>query len=349
MLTTALWAFSFPINRALLMVQQQMLPESSTWFLSALCIGHRFGSSALVMLVWCLPTLHRLTWLEVWQGLGLAVFATAGLIFQMDGLAYTDASTSAFLTQCYCLILPLWVALVDRRWPTPVVLASCVLVLVGVAVLSDLDWRRLHLGRGELETLIASVMFAGQIIWLQRGAFARNNVNHFTLVMFVLIALGSWSVAAVSRHGVGDWARAYSTAPTLLFLAVLALFSTLAGGLLMNHWQPKVTTVQAGLIYCAEPLFASLLALVLPAWCSRLAGIQYANEVVGLSLLLGGGLITLANVLVQLQPAPAQTTLGPLPAPNPPPSAPAAEPVAQPGSKRSCAGLGPLPPPDKRR
>jgi hypothetical protein len=70
----------------------------------------------------------------------------------------------------------------------------------------------------------------------------------------------------------------------------------------MNRWQPKITATEAGLIYCVEPLFASVMALFLPALFSRWAGFDYRNEALTWHLLAGGGLITLANVLIQLNP-----------------------------------------------
>jgi len=309
-LTTALWAVSFPTMKALALAQQQLVPGGSTWLFASLCVACRFGVAAALMLLWCAPTLKRLTWLEVWQGAGLGAFGSAGLLLQMDGLAYTAASTSAFLTQCYALLIPLWVALVERRWPSAVVVASCLMVVAGVAVLSKIDWQTLRLGRGELETLASSVMFTGQILWLQRRVFVRNNANHFSLVMFLVMALCSLPVVGLTAQHPTDCLKAYSTGATVGMLAVLVLPCTLGGYLLMNHWQPRVSAVQAGLIYCVEPVFASLTALFVPAWLSRWANISYANERVGLNLLLGGGLITAANILIAIhQAAGAQTGL----------------------------------------
>lgn len=70
----------------------------------------------------------------------------------------------------------------------------------------------------------------------------------------------------------------------------------------MNAWQPKISTTEAGLIYCIEPIFASIMALFLPAWFSQWAGFAYPNETATWMLLIGGGLITAANVLIQLRP-----------------------------------------------
>jgi hypothetical protein len=70
----------------------------------------------------------------------------------------------------------------------------------------------------------------------------------------------------------------------------------------MNAWQPKITATEAGLIYCVEPIFASVMALFLPAVFSAWAGINYPNELATWTLLVGGGLVTLANVILQLRP-----------------------------------------------
>jgi len=302
-LANACWALSFPIMKALNFLQAPLLPGSSSWFIASMTISVRFGLAAVIMLALCAKTLRRMTALEVWEGLGLGVFACAGLIFQMDGLAYTSASTSAFLTQFYCLLIPLIVAFRDRRWPTWRVVASCLMVIAGVSVLSDINWRDFHIGRGELETLIGSTIFTGQILWLQRPKFAQNNVNHFTLVMFAVIAVAALPVMAATGGKSDDWMAAWHSPSSLVFMGLLTVFCTLGGYLLMNYWQPFLTATQAGLLYCLEPVFTSVFALFLPAWFSSLAGIEYANERIGVSLLIGGGLITVANVFIQLQPS----------------------------------------------
>ncbi len=303
-LSTAFWSLSFPTMKTMSLAQQALLPGVNSWFTSSLCVLYRFGVAAAVMAIWTVPRLRGLTRRECWQGVGLGLFGSAGLLFQMDGLAYTSASTSAFLTQCYCLIIPLGLAAWERRRPSAVVIVCCVLVMTGVAILSDFDWQEFQLGRGEIETLISSVLFTGQILWLQRPGYAGNDVSRFTLVMFVVMALGALPVAMGTTHASADWLRAYSTLPLVSFMAVLVGVCTFGGYLLMNRWQPHVSATQAGLVYCSEPVFVSLLVLFLPAWLARFAGVDYANERVTWQLLAGGGLITLANIVLAVVPPP---------------------------------------------
>ena len=303
-LANACWALSFPTMKALEASQRDLFQNSSSWFITSLALVIRFGIAALVMFLVCARTLRKLTWLEVWEGVGLGVFGGIGLIFQMDGLAHTSASTSAFLTQFYCLLIPLIVAFHSRRLPSATVALSCFMVIAGVAVLSNVDWHNLRIGRGELETIIASTIFTGQILWLQRKKFAPNNVNHFTLLMFVVTVLVCVPVVFLTRDPTVPWVRGYETSSSLVLMVILVFACTLGGYLLMNYWQPKITATEAGLLYCLEPIFASLFALFLPGWFSAMAGVNYPNEQITWRLLLGGGLITLANVLIQLQPPP---------------------------------------------
>jgi len=296
---TIFWAVSFPVMKALAMEQQKLSPEASSWFFALLGAMYRFGSAGLILALIICRDLRSITRLEFEQGLGLGVFGVGGILFQMDGLNYTAASTSAFLTQSYCLFIPLWVALTHRRLPPLKVFFSVALVVTGLAILAGLNFRDLKLGRGEAETLIASLLFAGQILWLERPRYANSNPLRFSVVMFVVMALlclpGVWLTAPSAAACL----RSFASPAASGFLAVLVVVCTLGGYLVMNRWQRDVTATEAGLVYSVEPVLTSVLTLFLPAWISIWANINYPNESLTSRLLLGGGLITVANVLLQ--------------------------------------------------
>jgi drug/metabolite transporter (DMT)-like permease len=300
---TIFWGVSFPVMRSIALVQKQLLPEAGSWFMSAATVAVRFGVAALLLAAWSWRTLRHMTRLELWQGTGLAVFGGLGILFQMDGLAYTHASTSAFLTQSYCVLIPLFLAARARRGPPLRVVVCTLLVMAGVAVLAQFDWRDFRLGRGELETLVGSLLFTGQILWLERPCFAPNRVCHFSLVMFAGIAAIALPVCLVSMTRPSDLLVAYGSPMVLGLTGILILACTIVAYMIMNHWQPCLPATDAGLIYAVEPLFASLFALLLPGWFGALGGFNYPNEQLTAHLLIGGGLITAANVLIQLRPA----------------------------------------------
>jgi drug/metabolite transporter (DMT)-like permease len=296
---TVFWGLSFPVMKSLNLLQQQLVPGSSSWFVTTLTVSTRFGLGGLLVLAGCFRTIRRATRLEWSQGVGLAVFGSIGLIFQTDGLAYTTASTSAFLTQGYCLLLPGIVAIRDRQRPSRLLLFSCGLMIIGIGILAEIDPRRIHLGRGEIETLLASLLFTGQILWLERPKYAQNNVNHFSVIMFFGTAAMALPLALMTMQQPIDFIAAYSTPATWALIAVLVLPCTMLSYMLMNHWQRHVPAAEAGLIYGVEPVFATLFALFLPQWISKAAGVHYENEIATEHLLIGGGLILLANVIIQ--------------------------------------------------
>ncbi len=302
LLGNLLWGVSFPLIKSLVLLQERLVPGGSSWFITASTMLPRFTLGAIVLGLICFRAVRTLTRSELRQGLGLGLSALAGMIFQNDGLQFTSASTSAFLTQFYAIMIPTWLALRARRSPSWVVWLCGALALAGMAVLARLDWHDLKLGRGEWETLISSVFYMGQILWLGRPEFAANRALPVTTLMFVVLATGS-GVMSVALAPAGAPMLALWTDPTWLgYTLILTAACTLAAFTIMNKWQPFISTTEAGLLYCSEPVFTALLALFLPAWFSLWGGLNYRNEILGVNLLVGGGLITLANVLIQLKP-----------------------------------------------
>ena len=295
---TFLWASSFLVMRALGKHQTNLVPGVNSLFLAAVSVVARFGLAALVLAVWRGRHCASFTRLELWQGAGLGLFGGIGILLQMDGVIHIAASTSAFLTQCYCVWVPVVVACQRREWPSKALALSCAMVLGGVAVLADLHPSDLRLGRGEAETLVGSLLFAGQILWLNRPVFAAGRAVPVTLVMFAVVALLVLPVAVFTGNGVREWAAVCHSGPAAGLTLFLALVCTLVPYTMMNSWQQKLPAAQASLIYACEPLFTSFFALFMPAWLSWLAAVNYPNEVIGAHLLLGGGLVIAANLLL---------------------------------------------------
>ena len=247
------------------------------------------------------PKLSGLTRLELKQGTGIAFFLALGLFLQVDGLQHTTASVSAFLTQVYVVLIPLYFAVKWRRWPRWIVMAACLLVLVGIAILARIDFGDLRLGRGEVETLLGSVFFTGQILWIERPRFAANDPLRMTFVMFAWLAIVATATAALLAPEVSALLVPWTDPGWLGLTIVLSLVCTLFCFAAMNRWQPHITSTEAGLIYCLEPVAVAVLALFLPGVISSLTGAGYANEELTWHIVAGGALITAANLMIVLR------------------------------------------------
>ena len=294
------WGLSFPVIKSILLLHERLVPTAGPWFSTFYTVAPRFLLATLVLVAWQGRDCWRVTVGELRQGVVIGLFAALGMMFQNDGLQFTAASTSAFLTQFYAIMIPVWLAVRTRRNPGWIIWTCCALVLAGVAILGQFNWRTFHLGRGEVETLISSVFFMGQILWLERKEFAANRPGQLTLVMFATEAVFFAVAAVATAPDLPTLLVPWTSLPWLSFTVVLTVFCTLGAFGLMNTFQPRITATEAGLVYCIEPIFGSVMALFLPALFSVWAGISYANETATWTLVVGGGLITMANVLLQV-------------------------------------------------
>ncbi len=298
---TLLWGLSFPLVRGLELSQRAHAPEVSSTALACADVTMRFGLAALLMLPLYLRQLGDITLREWLQAVGLAFLAGTGLFLQTLGLAWTDASVAAFLTQLYTLMVPLIVALRDRRLPGRRVVVACALVLTGAAMLSPDLLRHFRLGPGEWVIFASTIFLAGQIVWVERPVFSENRPGLVTMLMFVLLAI-MFGAGYAGAGGTMPMARRLFETPADWQLSLALLFlCTLFTFLIMNTWQRCISATEAGLIYCIEPVIAAALCGFLPGWISTFAGVHYPNEALTWNLLIGGLLIVGATVLVATQ------------------------------------------------
>ena len=308
----ALWGLSFPVLKALMTEQGGRVPEASTTFLAAWIQLARFLFGAVLMIPF-VARLSRPTALEMRQGLMLALWGGLGMGIQADGLFYTEASTSAFLTQAYCVILPLWACLRTRQWPTKRIVSATLLVMIGGAILSGFRAGSIGGGRGEIETVVAAFFFALQILTLENPRFAGTRGRTVTMIMCLGIAALYLPVALVLAPTPAAMLVTGASGQSLVLVATLSLFCTVGAFLLINTWQRKVSATEAGLIYTSEPVFAASYALFLPAILAGFIGHAYPNETLTVQMLIGGGLILLANAVMQWKHKPHRPGIAPTP------------------------------------
>lgn len=307
----ALWGLSFPLLKVLNLEQTARMPGVSSLFLASWLQAARFGFGAVMLLPFLLGRMRPLSG-EVRQGLIIALWGGTGMWLQADALAYTDASTSAFLTQAYCIILPLWASLRLRRRPAARVIVATLMVLLGGAILSGLRPGHLRLGRGELETLCAALLFSFQILTLENPRYAGNRGLPVSFIMFLGITILFIFITAITAPCLTDCLTAGASVSALVIIAALALFCSVGAYLLMNTWQPRVSATEAGLIYTTEPVFTAMYVLFLPTVLAGFIGGTYPNESLTLPLVIGGALILAANVLMQWKRPPHSPPSGPL-------------------------------------
>lgn len=292
-LVTVLWGMSFTWTRSWQLAARDG-PVSE--LLSALTlIALRMPLALLLLTLWQPAVVLRPARREHVGGMMLGSVFFAGFALQTWGLAFTTPSLSAFFT-CLCSA---WVAplafVCFRERPAPLTLAGLGLALLGCGVLVD-GWR---LGPGEWLTLVASVLFTGQMLVLDRlGKFLEPaHLSAGFLGVTGVLALTGAVITAAAGPGLvvwGNWVVKMVSQPDVVrALLFLVVFSTVLGFHWMNQFQPLVPPADAALIYLLEPVFCSVFSILF-----GMEGLTYPLVAGGFLILAGNAVVALPAVLI---------------------------------------------------
>lgn len=240
-------------------------------------IGVRFVAAAAIAAIVFHRSLGRITKTDLVAGVSIGVTMTVGYGFQTYGLETVDASTSAFITALYVPLVPLLLWVVFRKTPKAMTLLGVALAFIGLILLAGPSATGIHLGPGEIATLVGAAAMAAEIILI--GMFAgRVDLGRVTIIqLFVAGAL-----ALLVMPVTGEAVPAFSwwwLGPALAMGAASCLIQ-----LTMNWAQRTVSPTRATIIYTGEPVWGAIFG--------RLAGDRLAP------LALLGAAFILAGVLV---------------------------------------------------
>jgi drug/metabolite transporter (DMT)-like permease len=216
----------------------------------------------------------------------LALPFTVAMIAQQMSLTRISPAVNAFLTSLNVLFVPMIVACITRRLPTPGLAVSVILAVLGIWMLSNPG--RAGFGLGEILGVGCSILFSVHIILinvlLKRDSAARM-VGGQMLITGVVVLIVTLMIESPARS---PQVLFLPFVPSLLtdFSLLLVISTLLAFGLMLSY-QQFVEPTRAALIYLTEPVFAAAYAWV------------FAGDGLTLGQLAGAGLIIVANSLVE--------------------------------------------------
>lgn len=276
---TLVWGATFIVIKA-------ALADASPLVFNAV----RMVLAAVLLLVIFRHRLRSMT-VGVWRaGFTIGTLMWLGYEFQTDGLLYTSASKSAFLTGVSVVLVPILLALFWRghvnRYTLGGVMAACVgLYLLCIPAGQGLSLASLN--RGDILTLGCAVAFAFQIIAVGRSA---QHYDFAHLVTIEIAVCAAWMLISIpfERH-----AYLRLTPRLLVALAITSIVGTV-GCFIVQAWAQRFTPpTHTALIFSLEPVFAGLTSYAVLG--ERLG----ARAIVGAALILAG--VLASEVLGQVQ------------------------------------------------
>ena len=248
-------------------------------------IGPQWFNALRMMVAFvCVAIVYRSQWRRLTRAAWIAGAAAgctmaAGFFFQTQGLLYTSATNSAFLTAMVVVLVPFLASVRGLRspggglpqWPA---WTGALLAFFGVALLTTpahTPWLLLlhTLNRGDMLSIACALAFALQIIALDRGARRRVRFDQlmllqvgFAMVLLAIAALWTEPPAA------GAWTLVFSPTsplrnPAVLFAIGTAGILATALAFSIQTWaQQIIPATNIAVILTLEPVFAWLTAFV---------------------------------------------------------------------------------------
>lgn len=250
-------------------------------------VGFRFTFAGLILGAFIFPKLRRrldASHVRIGALLGVILF----LEYWLNSLGLTDttASKSAFLTSCYCVLVPFLGWLFLRRRPTRFNIMAALVCVVGVGFISLSGSDSLSLGFGDGITLVSALFVALEVITVARFA-GSHDILVLTCVQFFVSGILGFGGALVAEP-LPDFA--HIGLDVWLGLAYLAAFASCATITLQNTGLAHVEPAQGSLLLATESVFGTLFAGL------------FLGESLTVQLAIGFGLVFAAIVISEYLP-----------------------------------------------
>lgn len=249
-----------------------------------LFLALRFSLATVVLaLIFRKPIAHRSVWKSATPGFLVGLFLFLGYLFQTQGLRYTSAPKSAFLTGLTSVLAPLLASSVYGIRPRISEVFGLLTALGGLGLMT-LPGASGSINRGDVLTLCCAGAFAAHIVTL--GHFSRSMPYELLSVMQV----GTAAVMAITLFPWAETPRMEWQPAVLWAILITGLLAT-ALAFTVQAWAQKFTTsTRTAVIYMLEPVVAWMTSYIL-------AGEGLSRQgAAGAALILGGVL------LVELKP-----------------------------------------------
>jgi drug/metabolite transporter (DMT)-like permease len=236
------------------------------------------------------------------DGAMLGIILVAIFWLQVDGLRFTTASKSGFITGLSVIFTPIVSLLLKERFKLAHG-AGAIVASIGLFFLvRDPNAPFGGWNRGDTETLLCSVL-CGLHITLTARMSRRSSPWALALFQMIVVALISLVLtsalpasesAGQAMAGFGMLGAALKSKAVWIGLLYLIVLATSLGFYLQALFQAEATATEAAIIFTTEPVWAALLAT-----SGLIPGV---HEHLTLTQISGGALIVVAMLLAELGP-----------------------------------------------
>lgn len=243
---TLLWGLTFPL------IKLALVHISPSMFVLV-----RFILAALIFLPVLLWDLRHSTRTLLFAGLALGLMNSIIYLTQTIGLQTISPSRSAFITGMNVILVPFLLPLAGLGRPGKRDIGCALLSLMGLYILTAGGHHTFS--TGDAWTLLCAIAYAVVIVFIQWLTLTCN-VRHYRLLTFYQIL---FTIPAAAIAATGNNISGLFQPHVVIALLFCASGATVLAFYLQLKYQQHTSANQAALIYCLEPVFATLTAFVM--------------------------------------------------------------------------------------
>lgn len=267
LLVAAIWGITF------VMVKDALNDMGPFLFL-----GIRFILAFIVLAMVSWKNVRKVKDTTLAAGCLLGFFLFIGYVFQTVGLQYTSSSNAGFITGVSVVLVPIMMALKQRKFPSWQTSLTVILAAVGLFFLS-MPTGKFTLKYGDLLVLVCAFGFALHIVFVDHYSH-RHNAVAITGIQIIFVGLLCFIIGLLNEP-----VPHHIRFNTILAVIVTSVFATSMAFLLQNYLQKFSTPTRFAVVLTTEPVFAAL------------AGFLWAGEMLTRRAYTGAALILLAMLL----------------------------------------------------
>ena len=282
-LTAAMWGLQFPLTKFV-----------SADFDTVPILAIKYSVAVVALTIINIKKLKNITakMLVPCGLLGLLLVLHSFLLVQ--GLKFTSASNSGFITSTNVIFVPFFMYLLFREKPTKNVIVGLLLMVFGflfiseIVSISPLKIGGQKLNVGDFLTLLSAI-FTGLYMVFNNRIAIKHDEDLANYIQFVFAAIGSIILLPMVSENHAN----FSSGVSILVLLYCGIFATALAFLFLMKSQKPLGAVKTAVISSLEPVFATVFALFIPDPQGNF-GVLTVESLIGGLLILAGVIVTTA-------------------------------------------------------
>ncbi len=248
----AFWGLAFPVMK--------FVGESVD---SVSFLAIRFLIATAVLAIALGPKLKRITKKMILPSVGVGLILALHSYLQVEGLKYTSAANSGFITSTNVIFVPIFMFIFFRKKPAKHILLGLLAIIVGFVFISGMvtvfpfTFNLTTLNFGDFLTLLCAIFTAlYMIVFNILSVKYEEELVNFLHMMGA--GIGMWAIWLFIPNKVID----FSSIGPVLGTVYCGVFASAAAFLLLAKAQAKLEASKVAILCSLEPIFATLFALI---------------------------------------------------------------------------------------